>query len=327
MPSRKIEEQLESLNRLRRAGHADGNAELAIRKALGDRVNIVAARAAELAAELQLQVLIPELLKAFDRFFQKPVETDPKCWAKEAISKALIDLNFSECEPFLRGLRHIQMEPIWGRQVDTAATLRSICVLGLLQCTDLTQAEKLKAQTGALTDAEAPVRADAARALAEMEGLEPALLLRLKARVGDAEPAVTGQVLESLLKVEGSPAVGFAKEFFEAEDEEIREQAALALGASRLPEAIALLIESWKGNRGSRTRDALLRSISASRQEDALRFLLGLIRDGVAADGVSALEALALHRESAEIRKRVAEAARQRQEDSIREAFRRSFPE
>ena len=51
-----------------------------------------------------------------------------------------------------------------------------------------------------------------------------------------------------------------------------------------------------------------MRAISAARQEQGFAFLLKLVRDGRAADATAALDALAVHRESPEIWKRVREA-------------------
>lgn len=325
MPSRKIEQQLEAL-KLLRGLPVDEAALRAMRKALSDRVNVVVAKAAVIAAESRAQAVIPDLLEAFDRFFENPVEGDPKCWAKEALAKALRDLDHDESAAFLRGLRHVQMEPIWGKHVDTAGTLRGVCLLALLQCTDLTREEKLWHVMRALTDREPGVRADAARALQELSGREAALLLRMKARMGDREASVTGQTLQSLLGVEGCAGIPFVVEFLTASDEELREEAALALGASRIPEAVTALIDAWVQGRGVQTGEALLRGISASRQESALEFLLELIRTGSEREAQAGLAALQVHRESIDIRKRVAEAVKSR-ERSIQEEFRARFPQ
>ena len=77
----------------------------------------------------------------------------------------------------------------------------------------------LRHLVNALTEPAPPVRADAARALAEMQGDDCALLLRLKARAGDTEAAVTGQVLECLLAIERKEGLPFVKSFLEAGDQ------------------------------------------------------------------------------------------------------------
>ncbi|MCX6629652.1 MAG: hypothetical protein NTW28_18700, partial [Candidatus Solibacter sp.] len=60
MANRRIEEQLEALSRLRGVSPAD--AAPALRKALADRVNLVAAKAANIAADLPAPELVPDLL-------------------------------------------------------------------------------------------------------------------------------------------------------------------------------------------------------------------------------------------------------------------------
>jgi hypothetical protein len=133
----------------------------------------------------------------------------------------------------------------------------------------------------------------------------------MKARVGDREPPITGQGLESLLRLEGSAAVPFVAEFLEYE-EEIREEAALALGSSRLPPAIDVLKKAWTKSRGRKHGKVeglpLLRAISASRQDAAIEFLLHIVREGRQRESEDALTALELHRDSKELSKRIAEA-------------------
>src|ERR1039458_1172790 len=132
MAHRQIEAEVERLNQLRDA--AVSETVPALRKALSDRVNLIVAKGAKLADELRLPDLLPDLLRAFDRLFEKPVERDPQCWGKNAISKALVTLDHREAAPFLRGIRHVQMEPAWGGGADTAATLRGTCALAPPSC-------------------------------------------------------------------------------------------------------------------------------------------------------------------------------------------------
>src|ERR1700684_3403054 len=136
MPKRDVEAAVQRIGLLREVTHAEAVAGL--RKALLDRVNLVVAKAAQVVAGRQLRELIPELLAAFDRLFVDPIERDTQCWAKNAIAKALTDLDYRESAPFLRGRLHIQMEAVWGGRQDTAQTLRGICLLGLASCNDIT---------------------------------------------------------------------------------------------------------------------------------------------------------------------------------------------
>lgn len=168
------------------------------------------------------------------------------------------------------------------------------------------------------------VRADVARTLEQMEGEEAALLLRLKALLPDKEPAVTGQVLESLLRLEHAAAVPFVAKFLRSGGD-VAEEAALALGASRLTAALEVLKQTWSNERFLLPHDVLLRAISSSRQESAIEFLLNIVRTGREREAISAIAALELHRASAEIRAQVAAAVENRPEPTIRGRFRKEY--
>ncbi len=321
MAHRKIEEEIDRLAQLRGAPPAEALPALA--KALRDRVNLVVAKAAKVAAQCQFRQLTPDLLRAYDRFFENGKETDPQCWAKHAIAQALKDLDHSEAAPFLRGLAHIQMEPSWDREVDTAEALRGTCLLALVACSDLERGEALRCFVAGLTEPAHTIRIEAARALEQMGGEEAALTLRLKAAVGDEEPEVMAQVFDALFGIEGKRALPFIATFLEKGDAGVREEAALALGSSRLPEAVERLREKWTSARDPRFREVLLRAAGLSRREEATAWLLGIAKTGRKADATDALAALALNRASDEIRRETEAAIEGRAE--LREPFRKLF--
>jgi hypothetical protein len=323
MPNRKIEEKLERLGLLREASPSEATATL--RAALEDRANLVVAKAAKIAAELELHDLIPDLVRAFDRLFEKPIERDPQCWGKNATAIALRDLGYQSAAPFLRGLRHIQMEPVWGGREDTAQVLRAACCAALPQCADLTRDEVLRHLVDALTDVSDRVRVDAARSIEHMGGADCALLLRLKSRIGDKESHVTGQAFESLLRLERDGALLFVAEFLDSDDDENCGEAALALGSSRLPEALNILKQAWKRAPDWSRKQVCLRGLSASRLPEAIEFLLDLLKSGREGEAAQALDALALHRDSPEIRKLVEGAVVSKADESLEARFRRSF--
>ena len=138
---RSFEDQLAALDALRQQPAAAAIEPL--RKALAHRNNYVVARSADLVREFALTDLTAELLSAYDRFFTDPVKTDPQCWAKNALSRALATFEHQEPAVFLRGMRHIQNEPVWGGRSDTAGTLRATCALALVQCRSLSETELL----------------------------------------------------------------------------------------------------------------------------------------------------------------------------------------
>src|SRR4051812_38950661 len=105
---RSVEAKLSLLRALR---HEPASPELLeeLRHALGDRSNLVVARAAEGVGERALGDLAPELAAAFDRFLVNPTETDKLCLAKTAIVEALNKVEHEDAAVFLKGIRHVQM--------------------------------------------------------------------------------------------------------------------------------------------------------------------------------------------------------------------------
>jgi hypothetical protein len=312
--TQKMQERLEALRQLRNA-KPDATIVATLRKALQDRSNLIVAEAAKIAAASQMTELEPELLTAFTRLFENPVKTDPKCWGKTAIVTALTRIDYGESEPFLRGSTHVQMEPVWGGQEDSAVQMRATCILALVQCDDMSRLQVLRRVTNALTDPADPVRLEAVRALGQLAGDEASLLLRLKARVGDARPAVVGQVFDSLLALEPEAALWFIAEFLRSTTSEVRDEAALSLGGSRLPQAVDILKDAWKENGDWEFGGVLFRALSSSRQPTAIDFLLEFVRSGSRREASQALDALKLHEDSPEIWSLVKEAEASRAED------------
>lgn len=264
--------------------------------------------------------LIPDLLAVFDALLTKP-DRDPQCAGKNEIARALVEMSYSGSEPFLRGSVYVQMEPVWGGRVDTAVTLRGTCVIGLAQSNDLPRSDVLRRLVAALTDNAHPVRCDAVRALEQMGGDECELLLRLKALTGDNEPQVTGQTIESVLKLEGARALPFATSFLRTAVDGVREEAALALGASHVAGSLEILKKALSQAHEETFRRALLAAISTSREEGAAEFLIGLLEGDGTSDAEGSLEALALHRHNPDIASRVRKAVEDRDSRRLQERF------
>lgn len=324
MPVRNIERELESLSALRHSESSEFRTQ-ALRKALADKVNVIVARAAKIAGELRQRDLVPDLCTAFERLMQHPLKSDPKCWGKEAIAKALKDLEHTDSAIFLTGSKHVQYEPVWGGEEDTATTLRATCVLALLACTDLTREDKLWSVVPLLTERSPSLRKDAALALQDIGGREAALLLRIKARMGDDDATVTGQVFESLLNVEGESAVPFIAEFLQSMKPELSSEAALALGASRLSGAVAALKHALSGKHTLLDVELLYRALSISRNADAVEFLLDIVRRGRPHEASAALESLGLYRDSQDISMKVSAVVAARSEPELQQVFKKLF--
>ena len=285
---RGFEEQVTALDSLRQQP-AESRVE-PLRKALGAKNNFIAAKAADLVREFALVDLIPELLTAFDRFLENAEKNDPQCWAKNAISRTLAALEYQEAEVFLRGMKHIQMEPVWGGRSDTAGTLRATCALALVQCRSVREPELLTHLVDLWADKEKTVRVEVARAIEQVGSNSAALLLRLRAAVGGDEPELLGACYAGILRIEGVRTIAWVRKFLTAGDDSAAE-AALAIAGTHSPEGFEALRDSLEEVKDPWFRSVLLSAIALTRQDEALEFLLERIRQD-SLDAEPALEAL-----------------------------------
>jgi len=139
-------------------------------------------------------------------------------------------------------MRHHQMEPSFGPDIDTAGTLRATCAHALVDCPGLSDADLLTALLEPLTDHDKAVRIDAARAIANVGGITAALVLRLRVLLGPVsklkdEPEALGAASAALLSLDPS-AVPLIAKALEAEDD-FAAEAAFALAELRTPDALA----------------------------------------------------------------------------------------
>ena len=295
-----------------------------LRKALKDRGNFVVSKAAQVVGELGLQELQPDLVMAFDRFMTQPVKSDPQCWAKNAISKALKDLGYDDAALYIRGLKHFQPEPVWGGQSDSAAALRSTCALALASC-PADRTKILAHLVDLLLDPEPPVRVDAARAIAQLPGSGSILLLRLKALIGDREPQVTGQCFACLLDLDPGEYVPFVAGFLNSRDTDLRMEAIATLGDCRDPAALNALKEFWERQADAEVKRAILLSMGASRLPESAEFLLSILYQGRLEEALISMKALASGRFRESVRERVGTAVDSRGDPNLTAAFTKDF--
>jgi HEAT repeat protein len=317
-----LDQKVEALEELRSAPPAVACAQL--RKALADRNNWLVSKAAALVAGLSLSELIPDLLAAFDRFLIDAGKSDPQCWAKTAIAKALKDLGHRDAQVFLAGFAHVQLEPVWGGRADSAATLRGTCALALVECQlpDLTVLGHL---TGGLADPEKTVRIDTAIAIAQLARAEGALLLRLKTLLGDADPEVMGQCFLSLLSLDTQDPVQFIRKFLDSKDDDIRLEAACALAQSRDLQALSTLQDFWRQRLSPEMRRAVLMALGASPLREGAEFLLAMVGGESKEQAEQALRALAASRFRADVKERIAAVVEKKQDSNLKQLFGQYF--
>lgn len=318
MSKQTFDRKLEHLETLR----YDASPVAELRKALGDRKNYLVAKAAAIAADRGLHELVLDLAAAFERFMRDPVKSDPQCWAKNAIAKALKDMGYQEADFYLRGLKYQQLEPVWNNHEDTATTLRGACALALATC-PLPRLEILTHLLDALGDAATTVRVDAARAIAQIAGPDSLLLLRLKASCGDREAEVVGQCFAGMLAISPPDSVTFIAGFIDSKNEDVATEAAAVLGESNDPAAFEILRNRWRTHRNPDVRRAILLSLGPSRLEAAAKFLLTVVTDGLSEDAAHAIRALAAGRFRDDFRPQVLQILEAR--PNLRGVFEKEF--
>lgn len=307
MTHRGFDEQMGALDALKdRTLDADSTA--LIRKSLASRNNFLVARAARLAEENDLALLLPDLIAAFERFFVSAEKTDPQCWAKNALSRALQKLGCVDKEIFLRGLDHHQMEPVWGGRSDTAGTLRANCAHALISCEGLPDQQLLLLLVDLFADQDKSVRVEAIRAIAQTG--DPAIaVLRLRALIPGEDPEVLAACYSALLSLDRGASISFVSRFLAGGDDTAAE-AAFALAETHSPQGLDALIEvhhSPTRPGDPRFAGILLNAIALTRLPQAWDYLIALIEreDSQAPD---AIEALAKASPGDEQRKRLMQA-------------------
>ena len=288
-----------ALEELRSGPEESARAQLA--KALKERNNYLAGKAASIVAERQFQELVPNLAEAFERFLRDPIKSDPQCWAKNAIVKALKDLGADASEVFLKGVVHVQPEPVYGGTEDTAITLRGASGLALVNCR-LSSFDILVPLTTLLGDPAGPVRVDAARAIAQLNAREGILPLRLSCLIGDLEAEPLGTCFAALLSLDAEGQLSFVARFLRSREPELVMEAVAALADCKEPGAYKHLKEFWDSQSLQVVKNDMLGIIAASVAREAADFLLWVVEVGSSGDAASALDALLRHRRCGELK-------------------------
>jgi HEAT repeat protein len=320
--SRKLEELTAALHQIRDQPTSELGLET-LQQILKSKQSIAIAQAAHLIGQWEIYALTAELVTAFDRLLLKAKDSDPGCRAKHAIAETLYRLNYSDESLFLKGIHHVQLEPVWGGQVDTAPRLRGTCALGLVRMNYPLVMVEL---ADLLADPEPEARIGAARAIAYTENPQGVPLLRLRLKLGDTSPVLSEYAI-ALLKLAPDQSLPLVKALLHSpqqgttENVETAEAMALALGESRLSAAFPLLRDWWQQIRDPELRKTGLLAIATLRQDTALEFLLSLIADGKPEDATGAVRAVSIYRQDLTLWQRVQSIVAQRQDQAIQHMF------
>jgi HEAT repeat protein len=296
--------------------------EAEVRKRIGDRSNLVVAAAAALAGENALVEASKDLETAFDRFLVNPLKDDKLCRAKIAIVQALDRMGHEDADVFRCAASHVQHEPVWGGTEDSAPPLRAAAVVALAR---VEGSRSLSVLADALADPARDIRIAAASALGAIGTEGAGLLLRLKVRVGDQDPDVLSECLGGLLAADAGANLPLVAGFLEPSDPAACEAAALALGRSRLPEALEPLQECWPRCHSRELSQRVLLAIAILRRPAATDYLMELVASEEEPDAIAALSALRIFKGDPRLRERIAKIVHDRGSPRLRSGFEREF--
>jgi HEAT repeat protein len=296
--------------------------EAELRRRIGDRSNPVVASTATIAGEDSLAELARDLEVDFDWFLVAPLKDDKPCRAKLAVVRALDAMEHERPDVFLRAARHVLFEPVWGGVEDSAAPLRAAALVALARAEGT---GSLPTLVDAMADPARDVRIAAAVALGAVGSEGAGLVLRLKARLGDKDPDVFSECLGGLLAVDPRGNMPLVAGFLDPGNAVACEAAAMALGRSRLPEALDPLKDCCERTHPGELKQHLLLAIAILRRPDAVDFLAGLVATESEPDAFAALSALRIYKDDPRIRERIAGLVRERGSRTLQAAFDRDF--
>ncbi|MEM7624948.1 MAG: hypothetical protein AAF333_04915 [Planctomycetota bacterium] len=289
-PTPSLDERLARLHRLGQDDPTSAEAIEHLRGALKLKTNLVIAKAADLVGEHEIESLGKAVAAAFTRLIAAPAKQDPGCVAKTSCARALGAMPGFRFEArdavFAPGLRHVQMEPVYGGRVDTAGELRGVCIHGLALAGD-PRAMSLAADL--LADPEPAARRGAVHA-AGLSSTAAVPLIRLAVRKGEDHPDVLHEMLTALIDLE--PDEGFALVREVLDETERGDTAALVLGESGHEQALAVLTDTLGRTLDTSSRSILITAIAMLRHAASRRFLLELIREGSQGDAEQTIQAL-----------------------------------
>lgn len=306
-----LEDRLVALREAASDPHGAG-AMAALRDALRSKTGVLVAAAAGAAAAHGVEALIAELPAAYERLLERAVERDPGCRGKAAVVRALHDLDRWD-DVFAHALGYVQLEPVWGGRVDTAAEVRAIAGYAYAHAG---RSDALDALAGLLADPERSVRAAAARAIGDTGRTDATALLRFKVLTGDDEPEVLTACHGSLLALAAEASLRFAAAELDRGGDRAA-AAALGLGESRLEAAVPVLT-GWCDRDGGDVRAGFV-ALAVLRREPATAYLLDVVRRDDRLPRVrAAIEALATFRDDQAVVARVLDAAEASGDAAIR---------
>ena len=317
-----LEKQLDRLRVLRDAD--DAEAKDVLDEALASTMGMVVAEAAHAVRRRGLRELRPALRAAFDRLLEDPTKRDPGCHGKHAVLEALDHLDEDDPDRFLRGLRYVQHEPVFGGKADTAGGVRTRSGAALAR---LGHEDALLALARLVGDSSADVRRAALETLAYHADRAGAAIALHKLAVGDEDPMVVAAAITTLVSLAPEFAADELRPRLLNGDDADQELISVTLGQSNGGAALDLLVEWFDDAVLASERSLALAAIGLHRSDRARSFLLERVADGSGPIARAAVAALSIHRYDERLRRQTLDAAARSAVEGLEDEVVRAFAE
>jgi HEAT repeat protein len=169
------------------------------------------------------------------------------------------------------------------------------------------------------------VRIAAAVALGAVGTEGAGLVLRLKVRLGDKDPDVLSECLGGLLAVDPRENLPLVAAYLDPGNAVACEAAAMALGRSRLAEALNPLKDCLQRSDSAELRQHLLLAIAILRRPAATDYLMELVASEPEPTAIDALSALRIYKDDPRLRERIARLVHERESPPLQAGFDRDF--
>jgi HEAT repeat protein len=303
LKSRKTEDRVRAVHQIARSD--DPAKQALLLEALQDRVNYVAALAAEALGECAGESAARAMVERFRALSEDGLKHDPGCHIRAKLAFAFGRLEYSPATEALRiGIRTTQIEAVGGVPFDTAAHLRANCALALAQVRAPDAVRDIapllfdtgKNRFGA--DLKTPlvtIEPRKAAALALARTCDPNALIPLAIRLTYPEgesPEVLQECMQAVVELEDARALELLTPYLRHFDQALAAYAAVMIAQTHAPEAPALLRETLQTLFGDPLRAVVL-ALTTLRTEAGRAVLHALVDDEREAVRLAVAEALA----------------------------------
>lgn len=294
----------------------DGQVVAELRKLLGEDNAFFIGEAAKLAKTRELRDLEKDLVAALRRLLTGKI-SDRGCIAKQNVLTALVTFDAHVPDVYLLGLHYIQWDHSFGPPEETGSVVRGLCAHALVRIDHPTAIFDV---APLLFDDKPEVRIAAAEALVATGDRTCAAVLHVRLLAGENKPDALEALYRCLLAIDCKRYLPIVAKGL-ANDEEA---AALALGGSRLPEALTILQDALRTALGE-LEGTILLSMALLRTEEATAYLMELVEEAHEGRAIKAIDALGLHRHDSRMAEKLALVVKNRKSKKLTTIFAEKF--